>query len=425
MMTSSAPAATLVREVLAWDEPVVRNLKITQCYHDLSDRMSRLLGGENATWCTFGCWASRTAGSFIRGEDVPRILRSRLADPASLGHQVTRVVSALPISAAVRRPPLDIIVDTAAALASDVSLFIMQGNRVVFEEMAGAFERFVEVMSAGVATEDALNELLSEYRVGPPQPDVVTLDRAARTVTSWQVGGQSVLRQMLQHYYLAMRERDGARRAQLVLLANTLGGIHEQTRLQTYIVRSIDAPLDDLVRDALHRAAVEGRSSYPQRHETHAMVDGLAHPLIAAVKDAWQQVVTTALMTMRLPDVILHLGRDVPSAPGQPLFPSQLATIELPALGQLLEQYQKGDQRRGNGVLGTIERDVVSLVEHASGHLAVSGSAALDWTRLPQRMRYILELFRSRQQDAMLFSEPFDATQRAAISAGVLPEGSL
>src|SRR5262245_42975732 len=43
------------------NDPVLRNLLITQCYHDLSAGIAELLTGGNANWCTFATWASKTA----------------------------------------------------------------------------------------------------------------------------------------------------------------------------------------------------------------------------------------------------------------------------------------------------------------------------------------------------------------------------
>src|SRR6266536_4574917 len=63
-------------------DPVRRNLLITQCYHDLSAALARLLGSENANWCTFATWASRTAGGFIREDEISaafRLLLGRFA----------------------------------------------------------------------------------------------------------------------------------------------------------------------------------------------------------------------------------------------------------------------------------------------------------------------------------------------------------
>ena len=59
-------------------DPVRRNLLITQCYHDLSAELAGRLGAENANWCTFATWASRTAGRFIRDEEVPDAFREVL-----------------------------------------------------------------------------------------------------------------------------------------------------------------------------------------------------------------------------------------------------------------------------------------------------------------------------------------------------------
>ena len=47
------------------EEPVRRNLLITQGYHDLSRALAGSLGYENRNWCTFATWASGTAGRFF------------------------------------------------------------------------------------------------------------------------------------------------------------------------------------------------------------------------------------------------------------------------------------------------------------------------------------------------------------------------
>ena len=38
-------------------QPIMRNLKITQCYHDLSHAIAGRIGAENVNWCTFATWA--------------------------------------------------------------------------------------------------------------------------------------------------------------------------------------------------------------------------------------------------------------------------------------------------------------------------------------------------------------------------------
>jgi hypothetical protein len=67
-------------------EAVRRNFLITQCYHDLSAEFARVLGGENANWCTFATWASQTAGGFIREDEIPAAFRLARAVRTAAGH---------------------------------------------------------------------------------------------------------------------------------------------------------------------------------------------------------------------------------------------------------------------------------------------------------------------------------------------------
>ena len=63
------PTVTEVDDIAAIGDPVVRNLRITQCYHELSHAIAARVS-PGANWCTFATWASRQAGQTIRGEDV-------------------------------------------------------------------------------------------------------------------------------------------------------------------------------------------------------------------------------------------------------------------------------------------------------------------------------------------------------------------
>lgn len=51
--------------------------------------------------------------------------------------------------------------------------------------------------------------------------------------------------------------------------------------------------------------------------------------------------------------------------------------------------------------------------------------AAADWSKLGDRMNFIVDYFRSRQQSAKLMQPPFSASQTEAIRAGRLPVGPL
>jgi hypothetical protein len=54
-----------------------------------------------------------------------------------------------------------------------------------------------------------------------------------------------------------------------------------------------------------------------------------------------------------------------------------------------------------------------------------AGSAARDWGRLSDRMNLIVDLFRSRQQDRLLYDQPFTFMQVEAFRQGRVPHGRL
>jgi len=105
-------------------------------------------------------------------------------------------------------------------------------------------------------------------------------------------------------------------------------------------------------------------------------------------------------MTLRLPEGEIHLGKDLQESPGRQLFPSVLQSIEMNELRDMLATY------------------------HADGSTAEE-SGAVDWADIPERMRFILTLFRARQQDFRLFEQPFSEAQRRDIAAGRMPQGAL
>lgn len=424
MQATSVPSRTRVDEIVALDQPVVRNLLITQSYHELSEAMTALLGTGDGTWCMFGTWASKTAGAFIRGDELPAAARRMVRSSPVVQEQTGRVERALKEGCHVAVAPVDLAEEVAGRLAGDVALYIGQGNKVVFEEMGGAYAQFVAMAASGDVSDERMDRLLAQFEPGAAQPDAVTVDWTARTVRSERRGGQSLLREMLRHYYLAMRETDAHKKAQLVLYANALGGIHEQTRLQAYVEKALDAPVADLFRELLHARAVDGEADPHRRHAAHCAVDCLAHPAASSVKVLWQSCATVALMTMPLPDGTLRLGEDVPAPPGAPLFPPALAAIDLPVLADLLAQYGALTPRLrpgGNHLLASVEHEWAQL----RGRPTAAGSAAADWASLSERMRFILELFRSRQQDAVLHSPPFSEDQLRALAEGVVPTGKL
>src|SRR5262245_60629990 len=67
--STSLPRVDEVTQIASIADPILRNLRITECYHRLSVAMSPRTG-HSANWCTFATWASKQAGQTIRGEDL-------------------------------------------------------------------------------------------------------------------------------------------------------------------------------------------------------------------------------------------------------------------------------------------------------------------------------------------------------------------
>jgi hypothetical protein len=117
--------------------------------------------------------------------------------------------------------------------------------------------------------------------------------------------------------------------------------------------------------------------------------------LVEGVQRRLRVVLTDLAMTLRMPGVVLHLGRDVVGE-----FPPELRQIEYPALLALL---------------ATV--DPTPNVTRESG--------ASDWANLKERMHYIADLFRCWHARAELFSAPYTAAQVAVMGEGRRPDGDL
>ena len=384
-----APSRQEIASIIALDgEPVMRNLKITQCYHDLSRTIAAVLGEGNANWCTFATWASKTAGRFIRGELLV-IFRDALQSDRRLAAKLDRINELLRrVDAAVGFGRLAVIQAIEAPVA-EVSRHITAGNLAVFTELGPLFAllcaRFCEDTAYDAGTIARVVDEL-DLKSGPPEQS-----------------GQSLLRDAVRGYYQAKFEVPADRKAELILLANAQTGLHEQVRLQPAIAGSLKLPFGAALRELFDRRP-GGRYSENLHKRLRVILAGEIEPVLAEANDElnriWRECVTHVFMTLRLPDGEIHLGKDLRPLPGQSLFPAVLQSIDDPDLRTLLSDY------RADG-----------MTARASG--------AVDWADIAERMQFILTLFRARQQDLRLFEQPFAAAQRSDIANGRVPEGPL
>ncbi len=382
----SGPAATgrlplteaAVEAIAAIEDVAVRNLWITQSYADLAHRLLEVLPPDQ-TWCTFAIWASNTAGKSIRGAELPRIVSqvllgadAHISEAVRKTNWCTAALQRLGVLHPLQHSHLEHLV---AQAVGQVSVRIADGNTLVYRELAPLFVRFLDrIDEAGPAGFDELDAALDS--IGIPS------STAAPEV-----------REAFQNFGLALAPgADPSDRAQYVLAGNIAAVAHEQRRLQADITDALDAGLLDFGNDLC--GTVHGQWAEELLRPLGAEIRAHITPHLEAI---WQEIATHTLMTLCLPDETLDLGRDVPRLPGQDtLFPPVLVCLNQPMLCALMAEW---DATNGTGV----------------------GSAAHDWANLHQRMSFIVNLFRSRQQFLHLTTPPFSSNDLAWMDDDELP----
>ena len=379
-------------EVVAIEDRFLRNLRITLGYHDLLLDMAELLGERNVTWPAFACWASRTAGSFIRGEYIPDSVQ-RYLDSLKWVHTALHAVHRLLLG--MRReapPPSSLLGDIVQRVSDEITVNVSWGNHMVFEDIAPLYARLRETVGNGLTyDQQALDRFTSRLKPGPVEQD-----------------GQGLLIDAFTSYYRAIFETDVKKKAELILLGNNQVGLHEQTRLQPTIDKSLDAPIADIIAKTARTRARE--LTHRRMHGfVDQQIDRVLEPLSRKMQNEWRSIATGWFMHLQLPDrnypdrlVIdrIQVGVDVPRRSKRSAFPPQLTRLHNIELKALLYDLDKSPN--------TIE-----------------GTRVENWAALDDRMDYLVDLFRTRQQDKLLYRQPFSDEQIRDLRRNEIPSGAL
>lgn len=381
-----APAVSEVDAIANRRDAVIRNLQITQCYHELSAALATRLGLQ-ANWCTFATWASKQAGQSIRQEDLARTLDRLLnASPATTAAQQVMIsVQRL----GTPRPSHESVWDVLNPVAAidRTSAAVARGNQKVFAEIGREFARFgAECLSDADFNADHLAQFVAGLRPGEP-PD-----------------GQRYLQQAFSRYYAALFEADAKARLEFLLLANLEIGWHEQTRLQPEIAAAMEAAIvepKDFTRRLLKALfpyrgwLVRFRLWLTRLLTGPTPLDRAVEALLREARRVVRRFITEHLMSLDLAGTYLKLGDDLTAE-----FPPDLMMIANPDLRALLQRIDPTPD-------------------------SVRDSGAIDWAELADRLHFITDLFRCYAASSALFNPPFTPQQVIALKAGQRPAGPL
>jgi hypothetical protein len=400
------PSTAEVERIAALQDPVLRNLQITQCYHELSEALSRRTG-LSANWCTFATWASKQAGQSIRKEDLLRFLERQIresTDAISAAQEAALQAQSLAVQPAaggiseggIQQPEISPEMAQAAvqqalrvpSIMDRVSDAVGRGNRKVFEEIGREFARFLSEFEADTEAEPArLEQFCAGLREGEPP------------------SGQTYLRQAFRRCYRSFFIDDPDIRAELLLCSNLEIGFHEQTRLQPEISEALNAAFSSDSRFA--RLLVATRFPFSGSFLASLLFrirllgrgtafDRAIQDLLSAVRTQIRRLFTETLMVIHFPpNQLIRLGHDLECR-----FPPTLRHLAYPDLLNLLERLDPTPD-------------------------SLKDSGAVDWSDLPDRMHFIVDLFRCYQETNALFEHPFTAEQVADLKSGRIPSGRL
>ncbi|MBK8705264.1 MAG: hypothetical protein IPN33_18005 [Saprospiraceae bacterium] len=352
---------------------VIRNLQITQSYHELSAAMTGRLGAC-ANWCTFATWASKQAGNTIRGEDLSRSLQQLLANAPVLNDAMVNLVDTImlgsspPDKKGLRKLIWELInPQSAADRAGDA---VARGNQKVYAEIGREFARFIETcLSDETYNEAHITGFCEALRAGDP-PD-----------------GQRYLQQAFRRYYQAMFEPDAQAKAELSLMANIEIGFHEQTRLQPEIAEALEASVAEPHQFKLRLlGCLFPRSSWivyfsiilQRLLGRPTTLDRAITNFFDAARRHIRIILSDHMMALGFPKAeTLKLGDDLKAN-----FPAILRQLKNPDLKAMLAQVDPTpDSMRDTG--------------------------AADWADLYDRLHFIVDLFRSSHLNPDLLEPPF------------------
>jgi hypothetical protein len=398
---------------LAPIRPGTASAQMLAGYFDLSNALGARLHGdgekENATFPTFAAWTTET-------------LRIDVARPDDDGASPRSGPQGLSPGRRIYQRVADYILGGSGEIAGNLAA----GEAMIYEEIGLALVALLAAIenvprrAKWQSTWDQFNRNLAEAY------ENLNLRRSNRERPELIDGTmRAVLQEAVLPYFrvlaegLADKDADGGkRRAELILLGTIRLEAYAQTRLQpvlkrnlSYVPDALAARVGSRITGRTNRSTVRLRRLYERSQGARRFAD-----------EAFAIAATRYVFTLVVGQEVLGLGRDLPVAP--------------PANPVLRDRLPKADRDRY--VLGSFfPRDLQTLREpdvwtawQQFDRSTTEGTrtAVDDWLRYEERLNFIVNLFRSRQQVSALYGRPGSLPPpmppRPAPLAPVLPDAS-
>ncbi len=228
-----------IDEAISTPDASLSNRKITLIHFNLSQALQTLTGTDSgANFHTWAVWGSRKAGVTIRQEDLGEAIRNATIVSGIVGLLAGALISSISIALWLTSLPWIIVLPSALvgmvcggltgrwiAIYSrrEASRLILEGNRIVLEDIGKQTARFIETFHDKHQPDDQLLEsFLAEFRTGDTSK-----------------GGQDLLREAFTNYYVARYSTDLKQKHESTYFANCLAVLHEHIRLEPYIKGSM------------------------------------------------------------------------------------------------------------------------------------------------------------------------------------------
>lgn len=346
-----------LERIRGMNQPIQAQLAMAQSYSALSREFALSVDQRNANYATISAWAALNSFEVLRNRELERFLNDELDGSSSSLNKISGIARLILHVFGLMKPV------RAAALESieRASLVIELSRKKVYDEIAPLLARFVNLLDNDGSGE-GLGELTSGLQLG-----------------SAETGGQELIKQAFEAWSEGHHTSSPTSKAQLILLGNSLMTLYEQTRLQRHIKLALDLPLQDVFADAL-RVRMLGL-----RTLLHGLVVRSTHNLIEDLKLKWERLASRYAMKLSVPDAtLISLGDQRPVRPLE--FPVDLRDLN--------------------------ETRLVAMCQRFDANFGLNQqSSSNNWSDLRDRMGYLIEIMRGRQQEPAMS----DATLELAV----------